>query len=469
MTTDQQPDHSTATALSGLKVLLLSYYFPPLASAGGHRTGALARNLCELGASVTVITARHGLDVSDEDLVTALPAGVRVVRVPSLEGAKLRSKARDRFKHERLENERLEGDAEQGEHSNSPSISQRAVMAAAFTLTVGRSFIPWAFRKLVFAFNAQRACRREIRRARPDVLVASLGPMCQSWAAVRAARGTGVPVVFDFRDLWTPAPEYWKNFLEHRITRPVAWVDRPIERWTMRHTDLFVANHDQMLKTLAEFEPHTRGRTIVVPNGYEESDFRDLARGASSVGEPLRVRSMGTTYIGTVAPLLSAAELLAPAAAQNITIELIGPYYDSHAALDRADGIQVVNVRPPLPHSQALHEMAQADVLLFLLRDTPGIADMIPARLYEYLRLGKPILALAPDGAAKDLVLRHGGTVIHPHDVSGLRDELTAIAARTRLPGAANPADPEVRSFDRCAQALVFGRALQQLAVSGQK
>lgn len=439
-------------ALEGLKVLLLSYYFPPLASAGGHRTGALARHLSRLGAEVTVVTAKYGLDVSDDALVAKLPPEVRVIRVPSLEGAKLRAKARDRYKHDQLDSD------------DKPSPVQRAVVAAAWGVVLVRSFVPWAFRKFIYAINARRALRRAIKRDRPDVLLASLGPMCQAWSAISGARGSGVPVVFDFRDLWTPAPEYYKNFLEHRITRPVRWIDRPIERHLMRQADFFVANHENMAQTMYALEPHTKGRTVVVPNGYEDEDFAGLELASPREQGGAVVRSMGTTYIGTVAPLLDAAAQLAPEIAERLSIELIGPYYDTVHELTRADGIEVVAVRAPLPHREALAAMAASDVLLFLLRDTPGIDDMIPARLYEYLRLGKPILALAPAGAARDLVERHGGTIVHPDDVAGLAREFSAIAGGGALPGAPDPSDPEIRSFARDQQALALGEALLTLA-----
>jgi glycosyltransferase involved in cell wall biosynthesis len=438
--------------LDGLKILLLSYYFPPLASAGGHRTGALARNLAASGARVTVVTVKHGLDVSDPELLTKLPGEVRVVRVPSLEGAKLRSKARDRYKHDALAED------------SRPSVTQRAVVGAAAAVVVARSFVPWAFRKSIFALNALRACRREIRRERPDVLLASLGPMSQAWAAVLAAGDSGVPVVFDFRDLWTTAPEYYKNFLEHRMTRPVRWVDRPVERWTMRRADFFVANHEHMQRTMERLEPHTAGRTIVVRNGYDEADFGALSGAARPRGDGAVVRSMGTTYIGTVGPLFAAVRRLHVENARRLTIELIGPYYDSAERAGRMDGVEVISVRAPLPHNEALAQMAAADALLFLLRDTPGIDDMVPARLYEYLRLGRPILALAPPGAAQELVERQGGTVVHPSDVDGLAAALSGIADGSRMPGAPNPGDPEIRSFERGAQALALGRALHSLA-----
>jgi glycosyltransferase involved in cell wall biosynthesis len=456
-------DGAAAGELCGLDVLLLSYYFPPLASAGGHRTGALARNLARHGAGVTVVTVKHGLDVSDEALLAKLPPQVRVVRVPSFEGAKLRGKARDRYKHEAVGEAAPAGPA------------RKALMAAAMGVIVARSFVPWAFRRTLFGLRAMRACRREIRQRRPDVLVVSLGPMCQTWAALLAARGSGVPVVFDFRDLWTPAPEYYKNFLEHRVTRPVRWIDRPLERWAMRRADYFVANHEHMARTMESFEPHTRGRTVVIPNGYDEDDFADIqpvvpqADRAETEGRQAVVRSMGTTYIGTVGALMEAVRRLPAAAAERLSVELIGPYYETSERAGRGDGIEVVRVRPPLPHREALQEMAAADSLLFLLRDTPGIDDMVPARLYEYLRLGRPVLAVAPPGAAQELVDRHGGTVIHPADVDGLARALEQIATGGPLPGAPNPSDPGVRSFERSAQALALGRTLTELADGGNR
>ncbi|HEV7918551.1 MAG TPA: glycosyltransferase [Solirubrobacterales bacterium] len=449
------PSEASVGELAGLKVLLLSYFFPPLASAGGHRTGALARHMSRLGAEVTVITARHGIDASDPALVDKLPPEVKVVRVPSLEGATLRAKARDRYKHEQTE-------SDESEATPPPPAVRRAVMAAAWSMTVARSFNPWATRKFIYGLNAKRAVRKQIKRDRPDVLLVSLGPMVQSWAGVLGARGTGVPVVFDFRDLWTPAPEYYKNFLEYPITRPVRLIDRPIERWTMRRADFFVANHAHMERTMNELEPHTAGRTVVVPNGFEDEDFTALPSPAAP-GPVKSLRSMGTTYIGSVPPLLQAVSQLPKEIAEQLKIELIGPYYDTHEGLESAEGSSVLDVRAPLPHKQALIEMAESDVLLFLLRDTPGIDDQIPARLYEYLRLGKPILALAPSGAAQELVARHGGKVIHPTDSAGLAQALTEIA-RGELPGSADPSHPEIAAFERGNQALTLGRALRELA-----
>jgi len=60
-----------------------------------------------------------------------------------------------------------------------------------------------------------------------------------------------------------------------------------------------------------------------------------------------------------------------------------------------------------LAYAQALEAMCRADVLLLL--DQPGRRSGVPAKLYEYLGAGRPILALAePDGDVA-AVLRASG------------------------------------------------------------
>jgi hypothetical protein len=57
----------------------------------------------------------------------------------------------------------------------------------------------------------------------------------------------------------------------------------------------------------------------------------------------------------------------------------------------------LISILPPLPYREALAEMLTADGLLLLQGYTSNPA--VPAKLYEYLRAGRPILALVhPDG-----------------------------------------------------------------------
>jgi hypothetical protein len=66
-----------------------------------------------------------------------------------------------------------------------------------------------------------------------------------------------------------------------------------------------------------------------------------------------------------------------------------------------------------LPHERVLATMASADLLLLI--QGPTFHLQVPSKAYEYLALGRPVLALTDEGATADLVRSsRQGTVISP-------------------------------------------------------
>jgi hypothetical protein len=82
-----------------------------------------------------------------------------------------------------------------------------------------------------------------------------------------------------------------------------------------------------------------------------------------------------------------------------------------------------VEVGPPLSRPETLRRMARSDLLLLLAE---GWDLQIPGKTYEYLRAGRPILALTSDGALADLLRQTGGAwVAEPSN-----DAAIALAVR---------------------------------------
>ena len=90
----------------------------------------------------------------------------------------------------------------------------------------------------------------------------------------------------------------------------------------------------------------------------------------------------------------------------------------------------------------------------------------IPGKTYEYLRAGRPILALTSEGALADFLLRTGaGWVVNPKDNAGI---LAAVRERYRQwkeGRIIRVADPVVvRAFDRRALAGRLGDLFDRLS-----
>ena len=54
----------------------------------------------------------------------------------------------------------------------------------------------------------------------------------------------------------------------------------------------------------------------------------------------------------------------------------------------------------PIPRRKALEYLYESDILLVFGFDGPGCELQVPAKLFEYLRVGRPIFALAPENTA---------------------------------------------------------------------
>ncbi|MGZ5226341.1 MAG: hypothetical protein ACXWCS_19445, partial [Burkholderiales bacterium] len=77
-----------------------------------------------------------------------------------------------------------------------------------------------------------------------------------------------------------------------------------------------------------------------------------------------------------------------------------------------------------------LRELARADVLL-LLQASEDTRGLVPAKLYEYLRMQKPVLALVLQGETSRILQSTGGGVsIDPGDEARLVSELANVYGR---------------------------------------
>jgi hypothetical protein len=95
--------------------------------------------------------------------------------------------------------------------------------------------------------------------------------------------------------------------------------------------------------------------------------------------------------------------------------------------------------RRPIPREQAMQLTAQADGLVLL---QPQSAVQVPAKLFEYVRIGRPILALAPPNSSIEWILNNSGipyVCIHDEDPPAVADEkLLRFLALPNTPVKAN-------------------------------
>jgi glycosyltransferase involved in cell wall biosynthesis len=284
---------------------------------------------------------------------------------------------------------------------------ERVPFASGFFGKVARLIAPeghWLLR-------ARSACDRLIAEHRPEAVITSSPPGCVHWLGRRLQKRHGLPWLADFRDPWA---------VNHARAR---WSDRRHETKVMRDANVLIANTPLSARGWAEAYPNAAHKIVTIPNGFDPERFAEQPSESSGVRRRLTILHAGELYGGRdPRPLLDALQQLR--ADLDVHIEFLGrsteQRFDLPAELARRGLGDRVAIHDQAPYGEAIRKMKRADILLLI--HTPGSRLGVPAKLYEYLGAGRPILALAePDGDIS-WVLRESGAC-------------SRIAASTETPG----------------------------------
>ncbi len=267
---------------------------------------------------------------------------------------------------------------------------------------------------------------RQLKSRPVDLLFSTFSPASNHWLALKLHRATGIPWIADFRDLWTEDGEVPRR----------GWLRRRLERRLEQHcleTAAAVTATDHTLELLARHLPDERHKFHLVPNGVDLDDFvplRTRNKGGvaerqggrfrlSFVGQFRETRVTPEYYEGIVRFLRGDAERQA-----QFELRVVGSISADLQQRARAAGINLT-VAGHLPHREALREMVEADVLLLSTACRRNSTHVIPAKTYEYLASGRPILVVgAPDSDALRLVEDNGAGVGVGHDPDALAEAL---------------------------------------------
>jgi hypothetical protein len=126
----------------------------------------------------------------------------------------------------------------------------------------------------------------------------------------------------------------------------------------------------------------------------------------------------------------------------------------------------IVHFLPPLPYHQALEESYQADVLL--LMQAACCDHQIPAKAYEYLRSGRPMLALTSRAGDTAALLREcgGATIVDIADQEAIYQALPDLLRAVRSGEHLLPNRGAVSKYSRQNQAGQLAMCLSDLVES---
>lgn len=412
--------------------LFVAFHVPPEASSSGVlRTLKYIRYLEESNWRVTVVCPdTSAYAVTDPSLVRQLPDSCRVVRTPFLNTKRHLS-----------------------------VFGLYPVLLAVPDTWIG--WLPWGI-----------AAGKRVAREDPIDLVYSTSPhatahLIASSVATNAAR----PWVTDFRDPWfeeIPEPGAPSGPLFRGI-------DRRLERRVIMRCQCVTTSTLSLRDTFRERYPDVPpGKFVAILNGYDEADFSALPT-VSAPGNRLTLVHAGVINgeFRDPRPLFVALRECidrGEVRADELRVRFLGggAFADSSEVRSgvEATGLAAsVEFLPRVPYAEALQELAAADVLL-LLQSSPDTTGLVPAKLYEYLRAQKPVLALVQPGATGEILrMVNGGWAIDPADTGALRAGIGEIVQRWRNASLRDACADlnDLRRFDRRSLAKELAGVFESL------
>ncbi len=381
------------------KLLIIAYYFLPSQASGVFRTLAFTRYLASTGWEVTVLTVEPGKPWDRQKVTSQLPERVTVVR----------ARERDLFflwnLIKRNQTTHIPTNRKSADRANPPASSRSIKTGWLYAckdqitglLKVPDSQAGWFFPALLKGRSL----------ARPDVIYCSGPPFTCHLVGIFLKRKWDVPLVIDYRDPWEGNP--------FRVSRGgiVEKWDRFLENTVIRSSDHILLNTRPMKKMYARHFPGAKEKMSVITNGFDPDEFKDIQPERSCSEAKLLFVHPGVLY-GRRNPLPFLRAVHTAVHDNKLTdihIQFIGSFeqFEGKPLQTHIRELHLddhVTLYPPMDHAKVLSVMKGADLLLLLAL---GTTLQVPAKLFEYMGIGKPIFAVCEEGSATQEIMNTMG------------------------------------------------------------
>ena len=437
------------------RLLVVTDIFPPVAAVGTQRLVGLCGHAAACGWSTTVVTLRpRGGAPLDQTLLARVPESVRVIRtwapdLPALAARLMRSGASDGKAAAESSGPVATAVLTEGSSPGLPArpgAIKRFAQWLSWWMYVPDSRSTWLPSGVWAGLRAQR----------PEVIFSSAPMWTSHLVAAVLSKALRVPWVADFRDPWCGST--WRSLPGGLHTA----VDQAMERGVVNRAARITCAWDGIRQLLADRYPARAAHMTTILNGFEPGEIDPVEVERTDAARCVLIHA-GNLY-GPRSPvsLLTGLRHLRrerPAEAARLLVALVGGgAWNGRPLVSLAEehGVaDLVRVVPPTAHRRAVALLKGADVAILLGQSGHQGLAPVPAKVYEYVGAGKPVLSIGSGDEAVD-ILRRGGCPVWTADDTedSCAASLGEIAAAHGRGDLASTACREQRmSFTRSAMA----------------
>ncbi len=386
-----------------MKILLITYYWPPAGGSGVQRWLHFSKYLAENGAELVVYCPSDAsYAVLDESLLTQVPKNIKLLQQPIFEPNHLLSFFGGNKKQ-----------SSAGFLNPNPSFFEKRLQFIR-----ANYFIPDARKYWVKPSVSYLQKYLELQSV--DVVITTGPPHSLHLIGLALKKSLNCKWIADFRDPWMEIDYF------HQLPLTAGSVEkhRKMEREVAETADGIIVIGKSMQAYFQQFNPNTE----VITNGYDQ---------VTSVATVALDKKFSITHVGMMNAdrdpvvlwkVLSMLKEEIPGFEADLLIKLIGK-----VAQEVRKNIYTYNLSESLifidylRHQEVLRHQSSAEVLLLAVNKVPSAKGIITGKIFEYLQAGRPILVIAPtDGDLAEIIEQtHAGVTVDFEDAVTLKKVIT--------------------------------------------
>ncbi len=426
-----------------MKLLIITYTYPPSKSVNGFRPYHFAIDLTKAGWEVSVLT-RHftGHETSQDygltnntPFSTSYETGVVVYRTP-------------------FENNWFK-------YFNTKWVNQSVAWKIIY------------FINLLFGRTQQESYNRWFKKylkyllsiVKYDFLVVESGPTNLPRMASKLVQQFGLPYILDFRDAY-----YHEMYLKTSGSIPITkkikiGLEKLYIKKCIQGAQLVVS----LSSTLHDILEIPKEKRIIVSNGYDESFWSALI--PSTLPNIFRVTVAGTLYDREfLSVFLQCFKVFLENNYPDIEILFLAPGLPTviQKIKSTLNFKEVKIISDRIPYIQTLETLQSSQVLSY--HGWSGYQGYPSAKIFEYIRSGKPILIVPSDHNAIDELVSGSATGYSFDDPNAAANQLCLWYKEWKNTGSIilNPNETFIRQYSRTSQNTTLIKSLNRLMESKQ-
>ncbi len=438
-----------------MRILLVTYYYPPDSEVGALRPSRLARFLAQAGHEVHVLTmanapgaegvvARDGITIHRVKAWRS-PRSIVKSMFSSGDGPAKASPSAD------------EGTPRRGSGSETTNGFRRAFLSALWFPDDKQGFVGPAV-----ATGADLIARLSI-----EIVYVTGPPWSVHLAGMLLRDLSGAPLVVEYRDPWSPVQAV--DSLNHEF---FVNAKRSLQQKVLRRADLVVTATAGIATYVRPFVTDPIP-FLTVLNGMAPAVQTPPTERPSG---PIRIVHAGEVYLGRdPEPLFRSLAVVVKARRldpSQLRIQFLGHGRDyrgvSVEGIANAAGIrEFVEFQDQVPYDECQRILREADALLLLAQLQPL---QVPNKLYDYLAARRPVIGFVDAGGESERILRRlvGHSVVTDWFGSEASAAIEAVIDTAR--SAVLPAnEPFLLGLRSDAQFGALVEHLEQIGVRGRR